>query len=86
VGKGTLFCARRPRIVSPTIHPTLKGSDNKVGLQGRRFKGNADRGFTHGYSCRSLTGSTPITTPGVQQKMWDTFSARGREEAVASDE
>ena len=27
VGKGTLFCARRPRILSLTIDLTLKGSD-----------------------------------------------------------
>ena len=45
-GQGHAFCARRPRIVSPTIHPTLKGSDNKVGpFRAERFKSNADRGF-----------------------------------------
>jgi len=34
-GQGRAFCARRPRIMSPTIHPTLKGSDK----QGRPLPG-----------------------------------------------
>ena len=69
------MCARCPRIVSPTIHPTLKTSDNKVGpFRAERFKSNADRRFHLGYSCRSPSGSRPIATPGVQEKMWDPLS------------
>jgi hypothetical protein len=64
--------------MSPTIHPTLKGSDNKVGPYGvERFKSSADRGFhpsADGLFMSLPCGSTPIATPGVQPKVWDTLS------------
>ena len=77
-GQGHAFCARRPRIVSPTIHPTLRGRTTRSAPSGPKgSKATLTVGFTHGYSCRSPAGSTPIATPGVQPKMWGTLSPRG---------
>ena len=57
-GQGHAFCARRPRLVSPTIHPTLRGRTTRSAPAGPKgFKSNADRGFSsrmRDYSCRSL--------------------------------
>ena len=69
--------------MSPTIHPTLKTSDNKVGpFRAERFKSNADRGF-HPRLFMSLPYGEQVNhNPGVQQKMWDTFSPRGGAQRV----
>ena len=47
-GQGHAFCARRPRMASPIILPTLKGSNCRP--QDREgFRCTVTVGFTHGY-------------------------------------